>query len=253
MKSAKIYSGNQHIVYDTDVFGNAKDISFDSKVLRDRDVVFGSAKGRGRTLFFRVSGYDLVLRHYQRGGIMAGFMGDRYFWKGLEQARPYCEWQLLKTMYSLGLPVPRPAAYRVIRTGFTYRADIILHHLASTETLAELLKIERLPEGTWRAIGKFIKKFHNRGIFHADLNAHNILQNSSGRLYLIDFDKGRICYPRRSWQRSNLLRLQRSLKKLSCLYDIFNFSDGDWQCLLEGYNQNELRFKAGHKRINSSK
>ena len=48
---------------------------------------------------------------------------------------------------------------------------------------------------------------------HADLNARNILVDSSGGIYLIDFDRARIREGAERAFRSNLNRLRRSLEK----------------------------------------
>ena len=52
------------------------------------------------------------------------------------------------------------------------------------------------------------------GLDHADLNAHNILFDSNGRGWLIDFDRGVLRIPATHWRERNLKRLLRSLLKL---------------------------------------
>ena len=68
----------------------------------------------------------------------------------------------------------------------------------------------------WEAIGKTIRRFHEYGAMHRDLNASNILL-VEGCTYLIDFDKGKLVGRRSkaSWKQTNLRRLRRSLNKLS--------------------------------------
>ena len=82
-----------------------------------------------------------------------------------------------------------------------------------------------------------VRRFHQRGVYHADLNAHNILWTESGEVYLIDFDKGQLRETRRSWQLANLNRLQRSLSKLVQLEQKFHFTQQDWDHLVAGYTQ----------------
>jgi 3-deoxy-D-manno-octulosonic acid kinase len=57
---------------------------------------------------------------------------------------------------------------------------------------------------------------HEAGVWHADLNAYNILLDPQGKAWLIDFDKGRV-RPLLSAERrrGNLLRLRRSLVKVA--------------------------------------
>ena len=59
-----------------------------------------------------------------------------------------------------------------------------------------------------------IARFHRAGLDHADLNAHNILFDSNGRGWLIDFDRGVLRIPATHWRERNLKRLLRSLLKL---------------------------------------
>jgi len=80
-----------------------------------------------------------------------------------------------------------------------------------------------------------IRCFHHHGVWHADLNANNILIDTETRLYLIDFDRGRLRQPSRQWQQANLDRLKRSLLKLQSHAESFYFAESDWQTLLAGY------------------
>ena len=65
----------------------------------------------------------------------------------------------------------------------------------------------------WAAIGRCIRRFHDYGLCHADLNAHNILLRGDREVFLIDFDR---CARRQPgmWRDANLARLRRSLDKL---------------------------------------
>jgi 3-deoxy-D-manno-octulosonic acid kinase len=93
-----------------------------------------------------------------------------------------------------------------------------------------------LAPASWSEVGRVIARFHRNAVYHADLNARNILLNSAGQVFLIDFDKGRIRpRHRHRWAPSNLKRLLRSLNKCKRLNPRLCFSEADWACLLEGY------------------
>lgn len=154
---------------------------------------------------------------------------------GLERTRAWREWRLLQRLWERGLPVPRPVAARVVRHGFFYRADIITERLADARSLATVLSETVLGEDRWKAIGACIRRFHDAGVCHADLNAHNVLLTPAGGIFLVDFDKGRLGTIATSSRRRNVVRLYRSLSKLHSLSDAFRFSDQAWQALLEGY------------------
>ena len=111
-----------------------------------------------------------------------------------------------------GLPVPPPVLAVVDRTGlWGYRADLV------TGRLEGLSLVEAIRSGQtidWTRIGETIRRFHDLGIQHADLNAGNIWLAPGGEVYLLDFDRARK-HPRgtpRFFSRS-LRRLRRSLEK----------------------------------------
>ena len=71
----------------------------------------------------------------------------------------------------------------------------------------------------WAGVGRCIARFHARGVRHADLNAHNVLLDGDD-VHLIDFDRAtRRRVPAGGaparWQRDNVARLRRSLRKLA--------------------------------------
>jgi 3-deoxy-D-manno-octulosonic acid kinase len=191
--------------------------------------------GRGHAWFVSHDEGDFVVRHYRRGGAIEALLADRYLWTGIDATRAFREWRLLATLVSDGLPVPRPVAARVLRSGCFYRADLVTRALPGVRSLADRLTDVRLPEADWRNIGGCIRLFHDRGVYHADLNAHNILLDRDGRTYLIDFDKGRIRHRGVGWKTANLARLRRSLEKLADRSPRFCYVDGDFTSLTSGY------------------
>ena len=190
-------------------------------------------EGRGSSYFVTHHAQQWVLRHYRRGGLMASFLRDKYFWSGLEQTRPWREWKLLLLMHQKGLPVPKPIAAQVRRQGLFYQGDILLERITDAIPLSRLLQSSSLSQSQWQAIGQCINMFHQQGIYHADLNAHNILLRDS-EVFLIDFDKGEQRMGG-SWCNGNLKRLLRSLTKLVNQHPCFAFNSKDWESLKKGY------------------
>jgi len=230
---------NQIIQYDDSVFPEPDNISFDPIVLEKLNVITGSATGRGTAYYLLMSGIELVLRKYHRGGLISKLLDNKYIWRGLNNTRPWKEWNLLTEMLELGLPVPKPVACRVIKIKLIvtlfYTADFIMTRIDNAESLSVLLIKSELDNKTWEKIGRTIKQFHNNGINHADLNAHNIMIDEMNKISLIDFDKGRIMPPAVSWQKLNIARLKRSLLKLNQMETSFHYSNKNWQALLRGY------------------
>ena len=240
MNPVKFRKNGRYIRYDSDIFNNIEYVSFNSQVWARRSAIVGFAEGRATTFFIQHQGRDFVLRHYQRGGLVAKISSEHYLWLGLKFSRPWREWVLLEKMQEKGLPVPIPAAIQVERKGIFYRADIMMHRIPHSRTLMKILMTEELSEGYWITIGSVIRRFHEEGVYHSDLNANNIMLDDGGRGYLIDFDKCGFRKPRLKWQKENLLRLKRSLNKILKNEDIFYFSDENWRSLLRGYGWDDI-------------
>jgi 3-deoxy-D-manno-octulosonic acid kinase len=207
---------------------------FDPAHWRAQGAVIGQARGRGAALVFEHEGRRFVLRHYRRGGLVARVSPDRYLWLGEDRTRPVRELKLNLRMQAAGLPVPVPVAVRFERDGMSYRGDLITELLPDTQTLAQRLDAAEVGLSTWAAIGRCLRRFHDYGLCHADLNAHNILLRGVDEVFLIDFDNG----SRRSaglWRDANLARLRRSLDKLEDARPQRRFDDAQWQCLLSAY------------------
>lgn len=223
------------ILYDAALVSRPQILSFEPRELIERRALVGETGGRGRTYFIRIEGNDWVLRHYRRGGAIAPLLKDRYLWVGLERSRAWLEWHLLRELWLQGLPVPRPVAARVSRMALIYTADLITQRLVGTCSLADTLKENGLAQEQWQAIGSCIRRFHEVGVDHGDLNAHNILLAPQNYVYLVDFDKSTVHRFTPSTEHRNLARLRRSLHKLQSLSVDFHFSDDAWQALCVGY------------------
>jgi 3-deoxy-D-manno-octulosonic acid kinase len=224
------------MLYDASRAGNAAPAWFEPAYWQERGEIEGEARGRGATQFIRSGKQNLVLRHFRRGGLVARVMRDRYLWRGESATRAFAEWHLLYHLHRAGLPVPAPVACRYRRRGLIYTADIITERLMDSVSLAEQLRNRGIPILGWITIGRCIRAFHDLGVCHADLNAHNIMLVGDDSVYLIDFDRGRLRRPG-LWCDGNLVRLRRSLEKITYKMPPEHFSEADWHGLLDGYRQ----------------
>ncbi|MGH8227693.1 MAG: 3-deoxy-D-manno-octulosonic acid kinase [Steroidobacteraceae bacterium] len=228
------------MLYDASRAGNLPVASFDPEYWRSQGQVERAARGRGATHFLRSEGRQWVLRHYCRGGLPARLSADRYVWSGEPACRPFAEWQLTYHLHRAGLPVPAPVAARYERQGPWYRGDIITERLAETLALSECLGLGALSLLNWIAIGRCVRRFHDLGVCHADLNAHNILLGREVEVFLVDFDRGSLRKPG-LWRDANLVRLRRSLEKVTYALPPERFTEADWQGLLDGYRERASR------------
>ena len=210
---------------------------FNPVFLREEQLLTGQAEGRGTTFFFQVSGQDLVLRHYRRGGLPGKILSDQFLFTGLSRTRAWREMSLLMQLQELDLPAPRPVAARVARHGWYYRSDIVTKRIDNASDMHDILSTHRPSPSTWQDIGATIALFHRNQVFHHDLNIHNIMRDNNGKIWLIDFDKCAIKAGDK-WKQQNLARLLRSLNKEQQRVKGYHFNEGDWQHLLKGYDSN---------------
>ena len=169
--------------------------------------------GRGGAWFIDAPFGAAVLRHYLRGGMAARISRDRYLWRGASHTRSFAEFRLMRKLIAQKLPVPRPLAAFYLRDGLRYRAALLMERLEDVRSLADRALVAE-HGAPWEEAGRLIARFHRAGLDHADLNAHNILFDSNGRGWLIDFDRGVLRIPATHWRERNLKRLLRSLLKL---------------------------------------
>lgn len=237
-----IKTAQGHIAVCQDTPVNITPAWFSVDFWRAKDAVVGSSKGRYTTWFVAFEHSHWVLRHYWRGGLMAKFSKDAYVYTGLENTRAMGELRLLDILYREGFAVPKPIAANIVRAGLCYRADIIIERVEGAEDLVAKLGKGVMSTEQWQALGACIAQFHQRGVYHADLNAKNILfqpaQTNSvtpERFYLIDFDRGELKTPSPQWQQSNLDRLLRSFNKEQGKLPNLAFTADDWAALMQGY------------------
>ena len=207
---------------------------FEPVYWQSRGAIAGSAAGRGSTLFIETNGIAWALRHYHRGGLLARWLGDRYFDRGESTSRPIEEFHLTRRLRHLGLPVPAVVAARYVRSGRFYRGDLITERIADVRTLAMRITALDLHDEDWYSIGQLVARCHRVGLDHADLNAHNILHGADGCWWMIDFDRGRL-RERGLWCDANLVRLRRSILKVGDSLPERPFDERDWAHLLSGY------------------
>jgi tRNA A-37 threonylcarbamoyl transferase component Bud32 len=191
--------------------GEQSDDYYGRSALRIIDLP-GEAKGRA------------VLRHYRRGGRVQKFIKDIYWGK----SRPLQELWIGHRAAEKGLPTAEILAACHTKVFWKFhRGDLISKEIVHGKDLATYLaelsqplsKEDILKKREAAAIvGTLVRKMHDVGIFHGDLNLKNIIlqSNESGNIsgYIIDFDKSSLHSPLSEKMRvRNLLRLNRSAEK----------------------------------------
>ncbi len=230
LKESRLH--NEYYLHNTALLPGFSPGLFDSKHSTNES----NSLGRGTAFILQAGGVDLVLRHYQRGGLMRRLLSDSYVFTGLKRTRMWQEMALLAQLQRWQLPAPVPAAARCrVYGGLWYSGDLVTQRIPNAQTLSERLQQGPLDPLTWQSVGQVVAQFHNHGVFHADLNANNIMLNSDNAVFLIDFDKGAIKPVNTQWQQANMGRLLRSLNKQQRLNASYHFDDVAWQALHTSY------------------
>ncbi len=177
----------------------------------------------GRGVIYRfpwTSGRTGIMRPCHRGGAIRFLLHDRY----LFQNRPLREFQSHLAVLALGIPAPDLLGVCWRRQGFIYSGALATEEMAGTDLDTWLCDNRFLQEKQKRVLfscGQLIRRLHDTGIFHNDLQLKNIfIQNDSP--VLLDFDQARIKPHLPRWRREcNLLRMRRSFIKRGHNLDLF--------------------------------
>ena len=220
---------NGSVLYDNNLLGRWNPALFDPGP-SESDAQLQPSGGRGATRIVNSEAGPCVVRRSRRGGLIARISRDRYVYLGAERTRMFKEWRLLANLWSRDFPVPRPVAARFLRPNpWSYEGGLATQLIEGARTLAAAW--EQLELRAWEKVGACIRKFDRAGVYHADLNAHNVLLTEEDDVYLVDFDRGRL---RAGAWRSQVMikRLRRSVEKVTSGH---RFPARRWAALLGAY------------------
>lgn len=174
----------------------------------------GSGRGGARRHSLR-GGKVVYVRQYLRGGFVRHFVRDRFV---LRPPRPLLELEATMRARAAGCRVPLVHAVGVEETGLSYRGWIVTSAIEGARSFIDaLLAADEAGRGTLlAAAGDAIRCLHDAGVFHPDLNGHNLLLDGEGEIAIIDFDRARVADPSsHGLAQKGRDRFWRSLKKLT--------------------------------------
>ena len=211
---------NSCIWYDSELLDTIDQPIFEVSYWQQQNKIVGSAKGRGTTWFVQLDSMQAALRHYRRGGLFGKLVKDHYWFSGWDKTRSAEEFALLLSLREAGVNVPRPIAARAVKSGLTYQADLLSERISDARDLVSILREKPLSAEVYQRIGLEIRKMHDAGVNHTDLNIHNILLDKQDKVWIIDFDK---CHTQagENWKQGNWDRLKRSFEKEKTRAGIF--------------------------------
>jgi 3-deoxy-D-manno-octulosonic acid kinase len=175
-------------------------------------------RGRGEAYGVQLGPVRAVVRHARRGGLLARFLDDRY----LGAPRFLREILIAGELARAGIPTPAVLAGVMYAAGLMHRADIATERVDGRD-LAALFFGDAAPAGSersviWRAVGALVRRLHNAGFVHPDLQLRNVLVVRAGSLtpdpWLLDIDTcRRVAAGDEESRRANLARFDRSWAK----------------------------------------
>lgn len=227
-----------------------------------RQALFARAarRGRGATPSVAVSpDQRMVLRRYQHGGTLAGLTGKRF----LGPSRALQELEVTARAEASGAPVPHVLCLVLWPVwGPLWSALIGTREESQVEDLFELLT--KLDDGptrrrSLRQVGSAIRRLHDAGVEHRDLQLRNILvrKGEPPEIVVVDLDRARFhargtMPPSR--RAANLGRLARSAVKTG-LWGSQKLGRRELAALVGGYSADnrrlraELRAHVGYERL----
>jgi 3-deoxy-D-manno-octulosonic acid kinase len=191
--------------------------------------------GRGGTHRIVLRGGKVVyVRKYLRGGWMRHLSRDHYL---IRPPRPIRELIATETARAAGCRVPIVHAVAVEERGLFYRGWIVTSAIDDARAYIDAFVAadEQTRAALLSAAGSAIRDLHDAGVYHPDLNGHNLLVGEAGEVFVIDFDRATLAAPEsHRLGEKGRDRLWRSLVKLMAAQG-GTLADTDRRWLERGY------------------
>jgi tRNA A-37 threonylcarbamoyl transferase component Bud32 len=170
---------------------------------------------------------DLFVRYARRGGLIRLLISDLYFGTSPRMVR---ELAVAAEARRRGIPVAEPIGAIVMWLAPMLYRGVFLTRALPGMTVWQFVQTDDDPLVRLHVAGQVrqaINLAHQNGLFHADLNLHNIFITNTGERFtvaLLDLDKARISNGALSpaLRERNFVRLRRSIRKLDPNSRYFN-------------------------------
>lgn len=188
-----------------------------------------SSHGRAAVYRFPLTDGLGILRPYRRGGAVRLILNDSYLFVN----RPRREWDIHGFLFDRGFQVPEPLGVVWERRGMVYRGAIATRWVDAVDILEFSGEDPEEARSIYRQLGETIRRMHDLGVYHADLQVKNILvRRDNSSVFIIDFDNARLVDRVSAILRArNLLRLRRSCAKNGMAAEAF-------AAIQQGYGMN---------------
>lgn len=164
-----------------------------------------TSKGvRGATTVVSINGADYAVKEYFRGGLIS-FLQNRH----LSRDQLKNETEIIDYLRQRGFNVPEVAASITVK-GFPWSKYILI--TKQIRGVRHLTHADIADSKTLRKLCLSIKRLHEVGVYHGDLNLTNILYGGGG-FYLLDFASSRFSFSVNDHRR-DIFRFIRSIEKI---------------------------------------
>lgn len=168
-------------------------------------------RGRKPVVAGRLGRRDVIVKRLHHGGLLAPLLGDRFLTRRRFSA--HAANAAFLRVHGIATPAVVFAGWR--RSGGFVRGEIGLERLDGVD--ADRYFFSGSPaaaDEVSRAIGALVRRMHDAGFVHGDLNLMNVLVRGPASLSILDLDKGTIfSHVGGRARRANLERLYRSIRK----------------------------------------
>ena len=153
----------------------------------------------------------------------------------LQESKAFHSLRVALHLLRHGIATPEPVgAFEVRRAGFVQENGYLTLPLGPKLNVKDFLRRISPGEkaGVLLALGRELRRLHESGVFHGDLEQNNIflrLEEQPRRFYILDLNRARILH-----QLPNLLRIA-DLSRLK-------FGEEDYKRLLHGYARDKREF-----------
>ncbi len=216
---ARLVLGRRVFLLRRDILRYAPTIASALAPMGSRGTAEGAGnRGSGRSLKLD-GGPDLFVRQARRGGMMRFLLRDTFF--GINP-RPFSELVVAAKAWRRGIPVAEPMGAMVHWVGPGVYRGFFVTRTVPGMTLWDFIRTDDDPivrRHVLMTARAAVVTMHDKGLFHADLNLHNLMVTQAGesfKVIILDLDKARLYDGplRDSLRRANARRLLRSASKL---------------------------------------
>ena len=156
----------------------------------------------------------VVVKPYHRGGFMQHLTGRHHLKFGPTRCQQ--EYELLLAVRQLGINAPEPVAF-AYRGRLVYLGWLITRSIPQPKSLVHLANTDRArAQRVMPSVIEQITKLIEHRIWHIDLHPGNIIVDKDDRVFIIDFDRGRmVSGDRDKLRKFYVRRWQRAVDKHS--------------------------------------